>query len=386
MWPSCSSASWPSSPCSTPCCFGRTGSLICIGSPARSARFSASSSLPLHGSSAFPGTTAAPSVICWARAWRSMNCSPTSRWARKKPPSTRAPSPSPPLPFAALPTSAPSACRSAASALWSPSAATTWPSSASAPCSPAPWPTSSPPPLPEFSWGSDSGFDQQSGCPTLATFLFLSLGWESDDNRLCYPVSVEYDRYIYPPYDAPLADAYGGRYESVFIILHPFVSVPESLTWKATKKYPSDDQIASLGAKCPWARVAAQTGLTTCAKLNQALLTSTKSLRDEFCDFPAGDKLLSFIKSGSICMPGTGGFEPLLQMDYLAAFQAAGQEELIFVPEFPHTDPIQLLHVSRLRNLQEPFPSRGTLLAPDESFLLTVDWDSFFTLFYGACG
>ena len=194
---------------------------------------------------------------------------------------------------------------------------------------------------------------------------------------------MEYDRYIYPPYDAPLADAYGGRYESVFIILHPFVSVPESLTWKATKHYPSDEQILSQGAKCSWARVAAQTGLTSCAKLNQALLTSTKSLRDEFCDFPAGDKLLSFIKSGSICMPGTGGFEPLLQMDYLAAFQAAGQEELIFVPEFPHTDPIQLLHVSRLRNLQEPFPSRGTLLAPDESFLLTVDWDSFFTLFYG---
>ena len=26
---------------------------------------------------------------------------------------------------------------------------------------------------------------------------------------------------------------------------------------------------------------------------------------------------------------------------------------------------------------------RGTLAAPDESFLLTVDWDSFFTLFYG---
>ncbi len=54
-------------------CSGRTGSLTCTGFPARSARFSASSSLPLPGSSAFPGTTAAPSAICWARAWRSMN-------------------------------------------------------------------------------------------------------------------------------------------------------------------------------------------------------------------------------------------------------------------------------------------------------------------------
>jgi len=56
---------------------------------------------------------------------------------------------------------------------------------------------------------------------------------------------------------------------------------------------------------------------------------------------------------------------------------------LIFVPEFPNVDPVQQLNISRLRNRYIPFPSRGTLVAPDESFLLTVDWDSFFTLFYG---
>ena len=58
---------------------------------------------------------------------------------------SRAPSPSPPSRSAASPTSAPSACRSAASERWSPTAATTSPTSASAPCSPAPWPTSCPP-------------------------------------------------------------------------------------------------------------------------------------------------------------------------------------------------------------------------------------------------
>jgi hypothetical protein len=36
-----------------------------------------------------------------------------------------------------------------------------------------------------------------------------------------------------------------------------------------------------------------------------------------------------------------------------------------------------------LKNGSIPFPNRGTLLAPDASFLFTVDWDSFFTLFYG---
>ncbi len=194
---------------------------------------------------------------------------------------------------------------------------------------------------------------------------------------------MEYDRYIYPPYDAPLAEAYDGRFESVFVILHPFVCVPDNLAWKATKKYPTDEQILSDGAKCSWARIAAQTGLSTCCKMNHALLTATRSIADELCDFPAATALLSYLQSESVWMPVQGRFEPLLQMDFLAAFAAAGQQELIFVPEFPHTDPIQLLHVSRLVNRKEAFPARGTLVAPDESFLLTVDWDSFFTLFYG---
>ena len=194
---------------------------------------------------------------------------------------------------------------------------------------------------------------------------------------------MEYERFTYPPYDAPLMEAFGGQFESLFVILHPFVSVPEHLAWKVTKKYPADEQILGLGTKCPWASVAAQTGIDTCAKLNQAMLTSTRAIADELCDFQASDALERFLQSGSVWIPGSGEFEPLLQMDFLAAFQAAGQEELIFVPEFPAVDPIQLLNVSRLRNRKEAFPSRGTLLAPDESFLLTVDWDSFFTLFYG---
>jgi hypothetical protein len=194
---------------------------------------------------------------------------------------------------------------------------------------------------------------------------------------------VEYESLVYPPYDAPLMDAYGHRFESVYAILHPFVAVPEHLAWSAARQYPSDEQILSAGAKCSWASVAAQTGIRTCDKMNQALLTSIRSLNDEFCDFPASSALQEFLQSSSVWMPTEGRFEPLLQMDLLDAFEKAGQEELVFVPEFPKADPIQRLAVQKLRNREEAFPSRGTLAAPDGSFLFTVDWDSFFTLFYG---
>ena len=192
-----------------------------------------------------------------------------------------------------------------------------------------------------------------------------------------------YERFIYPPYDAPLADAYGGVFESACVLLHPFVRVPDQLAWKAARHYPADELILSLGAKCTWASVTAQTGLQTYAKLNHALLTSIGSIGEELCDYPARDALKGFLESEAVWMPEEGRFEPLLQMDFLDAFAAAGHEELVYVPEFPQSDPIQQLNVQRLRNREVAFPSRGSLVAPDASFLLTVDWDSFFTLFYG---
>jgi len=82
-------------------------------------------------------------------------------------------------------------------------------------------------------------------------------------------------------------------------------------------------------------------------------------------------------------MPTEGRFEPLLQSDFLNAFADARADELIYVPEFPHSDPVIRLAISELLNGDISFPSRGTLLAIDASFLITVDWDSFFTLFYG---
>ena len=194
---------------------------------------------------------------------------------------------------------------------------------------------------------------------------------------------MQSEEFTYPPYSIPLAEAYGGLFESVFVILHPFVRVPQALAWSATHCYPSDAQIVASGAKVPWAEVAAQTGLANCARLHQALLTSIGSLSDHLAD-PAGrDALKKILESQPVWMPVEGRFEPLLQADFLHAFRAAQASDLIFVPEFPQSDPVVTLPIAGLRNGSVPFPARGTLLAPDRSFLLTVDWDSFFTLFYG---
>lgn len=191
------------------------------------------------------------------------------------------------------------------------------------------------------------------------------------------------EQFTYPLSTEPLLSAYGGIFECVFVVLHPFVRVPAELAWDVARQYPTDDEIAAHGAKVPWAEVAISTGLNSCAHLNQALLTAIGSLNDHLAD-PAGrDKLRDFLATQPIWMPVEGRFEPILRHDFLRAFVAAGMKELIFVPEFLNSDPVTPLPLSALYSGSIPFPTRGTLLAPDHSFLFTVDWDSFFTLFYG---
>ena len=194
---------------------------------------------------------------------------------------------------------------------------------------------------------------------------------------------MSFENYIYPEYGTRLVEAYAGRFEAVFILLHPFVRVPEELSWKTTREYPADRPIVAAGTKCRWAEIATATGLASCARMNQALLTSIGSLTGDLADPSGPDTLANFLESQPIWMPVEGRFEPLLQSDFLRIFAESGAEELLFVPEFPNSDPVVRLAVDGLSDGSIPFPPCGTLVAPDASFLFTVDWDSFFTLFYG---
>jgi hypothetical protein len=194
----------------------------------------------------------------------------------------------------------------------------------------------------------------------------------------------QFDQFVYPPYGTALTEAYEGRFEAVFVILHPFIRIPEHLAWTATRRYPADAEIIAHGTRCTWTQVGRETRLNSCARLNQALLTATGSLTGDLADAEGKSALQGFLLSQPIWMPAQGRFEPLLQRDLLQVFSLAGWDHLIHVPEFPEPDSVASLPILDFKENLVAFPTGGTLLAPDLSFLFTVDWDSFFTLFYGA--
>lgn len=199
-----------------------------------------------------------------------------------------------------------------------------------------------------------------------------------------YAQRVREEEFTYPPYETPLAQAYGGLFEAAFIVLHPFIEMPAEFAWQVRPDYPSDAEILTYGSPCGWTEVERQAGLSSCARINQALLTATGSLTGDLADIAGRELLRGFLQQESVWMPSQGRFEPLLQRKFLRVFANAGWRELVFVPEFPQASPVVRLEIDGLLDGSIPFPGCGTLLGPDHSFLFTVDWDSFFTLFYGA--
>ena len=178
-------------------------------------------------------------------------------------------------------------------------------------------------------------------------------------------------------------EAYGGRFEAAFVVLHPFVQVPSELAWSARQEYPSDAEILAHGSSYRWTDVEKHSGLSSCARINQALLTAAGSLTGDLADNAGRESLRRFLQAQPIWMPGQGRFEPLLERPILDVFSEGYCGELIFVPEFPQQSPVVRLEIDGLRDASIPFPTCGSLLAPDHSFLFTVDWDSFFTQLYG---
>ena len=194
----------------------------------------------------------------------------------------------------------------------------------------------------------------------------------------------QFEQFTYPPYGTPLVEAYDRRFEAVFIILHPFIRVPEHLEWSVTRRYPTDAEISAAGLPVTWTEVANETGLSSCAHLNQALLTATGSLTGDLADREGRDALQRYLELHPVWMPAQGRYEPLLQRDLLRVFLSARCDGLIYVPEFPDREPVACRSLQNLQENSGPFPGCGSLVAPDASFLLSVEWDSFFTLFYGS--
>ena len=107
---------------------------------------------------------------------------------------------------------------------------------------------------------------------------------------------------MYPPYGTALVEAHNRRFEAVFVILHPFIRLPEQLAWSVTRRYPTDSEIVAEGSACTWTEVgaanrtefvrASQSGVDDSDRITQRrtlLITREETLCKGFCNHsPSG--------------------------------------------------------------------------------------------------
>ena len=164
----------------------------------------------------------------------------------------------------------------------------------------------------------------------------------------------------YPAYDVPISDWHPAVFESAFIALHPFSRAQTPVSW---------------------GEVAAAIGLSV-GRLNRALLTWSGALRTEFADSDAAARLRGFCELSGLDAPLDGSLPLIWTPLVVAFFRAVGADQLWVRDEFGEAlSPCAALAEPLDRSLGRSH-RRGAIFSAVPGVLASVDWDSFFTLFF----
>ena len=241
----------------------------------------------------------------------------------------------------------------------------------------------------------------------------------------------DHDR-SYPSYDKPFLSMASGRYEAGLIVLHPFIKVEGQnplQTGESVSKYASSTNAVSkyqamvksesvrhiaalkksepsiekaiatiasggtllsshsaygsepeddlhLAVRVPWEKIIEEADLSGITECMGALLTSIGGMHDRTRFEPACRRVLGLAERDGLYLPLEGLIQPLslpVFTNWLGSI-----EQLVFQREFEDdgTMPLKMA-------IEEDYYLRGSIYPEDKSKVVTVDWDSFFTLAFG---
>jgi hypothetical protein len=198
---------------------------------------------------------------------------------------------------------------------------------------------------------------------------------------------MDYSQFAYPKHTTPLLQAYGDRFGAAFVALHPFFRMPASLDWKpidSNTNYPDNLYIRQHGQPVYWENIMRGIGCGDLRHFYIGMLTSIRALKQEYEDKEITQLIDEYTEQANIYLPREGRFEPLL-IESISQYVSLGRaDEMLYLPEFAKKPEV----VSAEAIIQKCDESEsylcGSLFDTNISRLVTVDWDDFFTVFYGS--
>lgn len=179
------------------------------------------------------------------------------------------------------------------------------------------------------------------------------------------------------PSGGNILEFYKGQFESVYVLLHPFVkavSIDRDLFYPDT--YPSKAEILAHCSPVTWSEIVSLTGLPDINAVDIGLRTGILGLNPEYSSREYSESINELEEDTNLVRPNEGDIPELLQNRLLTAVQAVGQDWLWVGDEFGTER--KLGWIDDLKG-EYQIPSHCNLFTPDKTILLTTHWDSHFS-------
>jgi Protein of unknown function (DUF2711) len=199
---------------------------------------------------------------------------------------------------------------------------------------------------------------------------------------------MNYSQFAYPSYKIPLLQAYDGRFDAAFIVLHPFFRMPALENEMVIapgdhdiEGYPDDLLIRQQGQPVYWRTIMQGIGCEDLRRFYIGMRSSIYALNREYENKEMSRLICDYTDQAEIYHPIEGRIEPLL-VEPITEYVSNGYTENVFYLAEFEKQPEELSAESIIQKC-EGFV-RGSLFNTNNTRLATVDWDDFFTVIYGS--
>lgn len=176
------------------------------------------------------------------------------------------------------------------------------------------------------------------------------------------------------PYEGKILEFYEGQFESVYILLHPFIkptTIDSELFYPKT--WPSKKEIIEGCEKVSWHHVLQLTGLETLSDIDIGLRTNILGLKEAKSNQEYADILNKLTKKKDIIQPPEGDLPPLLENRIYSALKHIGYQWLWVGDEFCTE---RKLHWIDDLMEEDEIPPHGCVFTHDHHILAATHWDS----------
>jgi len=197
-------------------------------------------------------------------------------------------------------------------------------------------------------------------------------------------VLPEPDRFVTCPLDSKVLEYYRDTFESVFVLLHPFIR-PVSVSKAIFKpgSYPDRNGITLNCEAVRWDSVMNIAGLPSIAAVDIGLRTQIGGLSKDFSNKEYAERIAKMFDSHGIVRPDEGRFSDLNHDQVLDFLRGLGQQWLWVGDE--HCTERKLYWIDDLKAINSRVTAgRCNVFTPDKSLLWTTHWDSHFSFLCGS--